>query len=284
MRAASCHGGDSLVTIRTARQPSLTCSGGRERETSVEVWWRAVLKYPATWFAFLAVIVVEWLFVTLLDPPPVFTLIALILGAVVIVIWPLTMSVTGTLSRLQFEVVKPEPIDPAELQALTAELEQLEDPRPLQQLHAVQQKYDNLLAILEQRLDPGELTFARYVGSTQQVHQAALDNLHEVAVAMRSISAIDIPYIDARLRVLGEAGTEAARREREAMSDRRQLAIAQQEKISNLLAQNDSGMTAIDRASTALADAPIGRKPENADAAMVALEELAERASKYASD
>jgi hypothetical protein len=41
-------------------------------------------------------------------------------------------------------------------------------------------------------------------------------------------------------------------------------------------------MTAMDRTATALADAPIGRAPADAEAAMEALEELAQRAMKYA--
>ena len=248
----------------------------------MEAWWRAVLKYPATWLAFLAVIVVEWLFISVLDPPSLFTLIALILGGVTIVVWPLTMTVTGTLARLQFEVPKLEEIDPLELQRLAQELGELEDARPLQQLKAVQQKRDNLSAVLERRLDAGELTYARYMTTTQQVYRAALDNLHEVAVAMRSISAIDDDYIETRLRELDGLEDEAATRERDTLTGRRQLATTQEKKISELLAQNESGMTVIDRTSTALADAPIGRTPENAEAAMAALEELAERASKYA--
>ena len=248
----------------------------------MEAWWRAVLKYPATWLAFLAVIVIEWLFISVLDPPSLFTLIALILGGVTIAVWPLTMTVTGTLARLQFEVPKLEEIDPLEFQRLVEELGELEDARPLQQLKAVQQKRDNLSAVLERRLDAGELTFARYMTTTQQVYRAALDNLHEVAVAMRSISAIDDDYIETRLRELEGLEDEAATRERDTLRGRRQLATTQEKKISELLAQNESGMTVIDRTSTALADAPIGRTPENAEAAMAALEELAERASKYA--
>jgi hypothetical protein len=38
----------------------------------------------------------------------------------------------------------------------------------------------------------------------------------------------------------------------------------------------------MDRTATALGDAPIGRTPADAEAAMTALEDLAERAVKYA--
>jgi len=49
-----------------------------------------------------------------------------------------------------------------------------------------------------------------------------------------------------------------------------------------LLAQNESALTALDRTTTALADVPIGRKPEDADAAMAELEALADRTGDYA--
>jgi hypothetical protein len=60
------------------------------------------------------------------------------------------------------------------------------------------------------------------------------------------------------------------------------MRTTQRRRIAQLLAQNESALTALDRTTTALADVPIGKKPEDADAAMAALEELADRASKYA--
>ena len=60
------------------------------------------------------------------------------------------------------------------------------------------------------------------------------------------------------------------------------MRTSQRRRIAQLLAQNESALTALDRTTTALADVPIGKKPEDADAAMAALEELADRAVKYA--
>ena len=56
----------------------------------------------------------------------------------------------------------------------------------------------------------------------------------------------------------------------------------QRRRIAQFLAQNEAAMTSLDRTTTALADVPIGKRPEDTDAAMAALEELADRASKYA--
>lgn len=247
-------------------------------------WWKAVGSYPATWFAIAAVILVEWAIFSWFQPGPILTVLLIALGVVAIVAWPIAMSATGTLTRLQFAVPKLTEVDPTALAELEAELGELEDPRPARQLQAVQEKRDNLAEVLERRLDAGELTYARYLTTAQQVYIAALDNLHEVAVAERSISAIDDAYIARRIKKLDQqnAHGEAAEKERKSLVDRRALRDTQNARITDMLGQNEAAMTALDRTATALADAPIGRTPEDAEAAMVALEELAQRAGKYA--
>ncbi len=250
----------------------------------MQAWWRAVARYPATWIAILVVVLIEWAFFALLDPPPLLAIIAIVLGIIAVLTWPVVMSATGTLSRLQFEVPRIEEVSTDERKALEAELSALTDPRPLKQLEAVTQKRDNLAAILLRRMDAGEMTYARYLATTEQVYRATLDNLHEVAIAVKSISAIDDEYIDGRLGELGSADSEAAARERESLTGRRNLGVRQRARIAELLAQNEAGMTAIDETAGALADAPIGRTPEDAEAAMEALTELAERAGRYVAE
>lgn len=250
----------------------------------MKTWWRAVAGYPPTWAAIAAVIGATWAIIALLQPPAFMTWILLGLAAGAIAAWPITMSATGTLARLQFTIPALTTSDTEELEKLTEELASLEDPRPAGQLRSIQQKRDNLAEVLVRRLDAGELTYARYLTTAHQVYEASLDNLHEVAVGLRSISAIDEGYIDNRLDDLTAAGQsgDATDRERESLEGRRQLRRGQERKIADLLAQNESAMTLLDRTATAMADAPIGRTPEDAEAAMAALEELAERASKYA--
>jgi len=254
----------------------------QDRGVAMKTWWRAVAGYPATWLAIAAVVVGVWIILALLQPPPFMTIILLALAAVAIIVWPITMSATGTLARLQFEIPKLPEVDPEEMAQLEQELGELADSRPAYQLTAIQEKRDNLVEVLNRRLEAGELTYARYLSTAQQVYLAALDNLHEVAVALRSISAIDDEYIDRRLVELTEQSGDSADGERKSLEDRRALRVKQEQRVTDLLAQNESAMTLIDTTATALADAPIGRTPQDAEAAMVALQELAERASKYA--
>ncbi len=125
---------------------------------------------------------------------------------------------------------------------------------------------------------------ARYLATAQQVYASALDNLHEVAVASESIRTIDEQYIQRRLAELrdDDADEAAAGRERDTLERRLELRDTQRRKIARLMAQNESALTALNRTTTALADVPIGKRPEDADAAMAALDELADRASQYA--
>jgi hypothetical protein len=247
-------------------------------------WWRAVISYPPTWIAALVLGVTVWAIVSLLDPPGFLVGVLVGLAFVAIVTWPLTMSATGTLADLQFAIPRVEEVDPAELEALEAELAVLPDSQPAEQLVALQQKHRSLVNVLERRLDAGELTYSRYLATSQQVFNSALHNLHEVAVSYESISSIDEGYIERRLAELAvdDSDDEAVRRERATLASRREMRTGQRRRIAQLLAQNESALTALNRTTTALAEVPIGKRPEDADAAMAALEELADRAGDYA--
>ena len=247
-------------------------------------WSRSVVSYPPTWIAAVLLGATVWLVLTIIDPSGVFVAILIVLALLAIIAWPFTMSASGTLAKLQFEIPRVEDVDQEEIAALRAQLEPLDDSQPTEQLDALLQKRQSLISVLQRRLDAGELTYARYLSTSQQVFSSALGNLHEVAVANESISTINETYIDRRLAELtdDDSDVESAERERATLERRREMRTSQRRRIAQLLAQNESALTALDRTTTALADVPIGKKPEDADAAMAALEELADRAVKYA--
>lgn len=247
-------------------------------------WGRAVAKYPPTWIVAVIVGITVWLFLEVLDPPAALVVVLVVLAILAVVAWPFTMSATGTLAKLQFEVPRVEAVDPVEVAELRARLAALTDTQPVEQLDALLQKRQSLIGVLQRRLDAGEMTYARYLATSQQVFNSAFDNLQEIAVASDSISTIDEAYIDRRLAELADDDSDAAsaERERATLTRRRELRTSQRRRIAQFLAQNESALTALDRTATALADVPIGKKPEDAEAAMAALEELAARTADYA--
>lgn len=249
-----------------------------------QTWWKAVLAYPPTWAAgaFLSVLTVG--FVAVLDPGAFMTVGLLVVVAVAAAGWPLAMSVTGELSKRQFATQDTSAADATKTAELAAELRGLSDSQPKEQLVALVRKREALLKILDRRLDRGELTYTRYASTAQQVFDSALHNLHEVVVAHDSVTSIDANYINRRLAELDRDGvdSESVQRERETLAQRAQLREVQVARIGRLLAQNEAALTTLDRTTSALADVPVGQRPEEADDAMAALDELADRARMYA--
>lgn len=239
-----------------------------------------MLTYPPTWAAGALLAVLAAGFVVTFEPP------TLMIGALIVVVvlaavgWPLVMSMTGTLSGRQFAVHEAETDDRMATASLATELSGIADSQPLEQLIALGQKRAALIKVLDRRLDRSELTYSRYVSTSEQVYRSALDNLREVAVAIDSLGSIDTGYIKRRIAELDRAGgdTESAQRERDSLAQRTQLRDDQMARIERLLAQNEAALTTLDRTTSALADVPVGQRPEDADAAMAALADLADRA------
>ena len=247
-------------------------------------WWKAVLTYPPTWAAGGLLATVGIAFVSYADPPSSMTIAAIVVAGLAAAAWPLAMSATGVLAARQFAVADPDDVDSETMAALAAELKALDDSQPFEQLVALGQKRTALRKVLDRRLDPNELTYARYLSTTGQVYRSALDNLHEVAVAHDSADSIDAGYIERRIAELDRDGaeTDAARRERETLAQRAALRDDQLARISRLLAQNEAALTTLDRTTSALAEVPVGQRPEEAEDAMAALDDLADRARMYA--
>ncbi|MGB3733889.1 MAG: hypothetical protein WA964_02955 [Ilumatobacter sp.] len=249
-----------------------------------QTWWRAVLTYPPTWAAGTLLAALSAGFVAVLDPGT-----AMVIGTILVVVlavagWPLAMAMTGTLSSRQFAIADPDAPEAAMVASLERELASLDDTQPAEQLVALQQKRAALIKVLDRRLDPSELTYARYKSTSQQVYRSALDNLHEVAVANDSLSSIDTGYIQRRITELDAeaSNSDSSQRERETLAQRAQLRDDQVARIGRLLAQNEAALTTLDRTTGALADVPVGQRPEEADEAMAALADLADRARMLA--
>ena len=242
-----------------------------------------MLTYPPTWAAGALLAVLAVAFVAAFDPPASMMAAMTVVVALAALGWPVAMSATGTLSSLQFSVEDADDADRAATAALAAELSAMDDSQPIEQLVALGQKRAALIKVLDRRLDRSELTYSRYVSTSQELYRSALDNLREISVATESLGSIDTGYIKRRIAELDRNGaaSESAQRERESLEQRTSLRDSQMDRIERLLAQNEAAMTTLDRTTSSLAEVPVGSRPEDADDAMAALDDLAARARMF---
>ena len=95
-------------------------------------WWQAMMSYPATWVVVTFVVAAVAAILVLLEPPGFMIAVLFGLAAVSLAAWPLALTVTGTLNRLQFSLPRITEVDEEEMAKLVEELEELEDPAPHQ--------------------------------------------------------------------------------------------------------------------------------------------------------
>ena len=172
------------------------------------------------------------------------------------------------------------------LENLEDDLDRFGSTQGVEQLQMLGKKMDNLTEVLKRRFKASELTYGRYLGTAEQVYLSAVDNLRDVAVALMSVSTIEPRKIDKRLNELEEIAEPSDEQAREiaALQQRRLLLDQQLSRVENLVAQNESAMTALDNTATALANVKTeeGSASMDAEAAMGELSILAKRAGKYA--
>lgn len=173
------------------------------------------------------------------------------------------------------------------LARLRSEFEQLKFSPGLAQVDGLQQKYRAFETVLRRKFNPAEMTFTRYLGITEQVFLAGLDNLSRIADTLHGLSAIDVRSVEQRLSHLAGDGieSEAQDRETEALKERLTLLERQRGRIDAWLAENERAMTQIDHAMAAIADLDTsqGHAELDIETAMQELHTLAERAPAYSS-
>ena len=84
-------------------------------------WWQAMMSYPATWAVIALVVAAVATILVLLEPTGFMVPVLFVLAAVALVAWPLTLTVTGTLNRLQFSLPRLTEVDAEEMEKLLNE-------------------------------------------------------------------------------------------------------------------------------------------------------------------
>jgi hypothetical protein len=248
-----------------------------------------LLNYPPTWLVVLTLCGLEWAFISWFRPPLSVVLISLGVTCGLLVAWPVILLRSKAFLKVLYDLPDSLKSDRREkFQTLESDLEDVRSAQGLEQLRLLRDKLETLSEVLKRRMNAGELTYGRYLNTAEQVFLAAMDNLHEIAVALTSVRTIDSDYIESRLSKMSDGDERGGERHREieTLTERRTLLEQQMQKVSELFAQNEAAMTALDNTATALADVRTGKghASMDAEAAMAELEKLAERAGKYSAD
>lgn len=173
----------------------------------------------------------------------------------------------------------------AGIQTLERDLAEVGSTQGLNQLDRLRGKYTAFEQLLRRKLNPDELTYSRYLGITEQVFLAGLDNLKRVADTSKGMSAIDENHVLGRieqLRTLAQPSVMEAR-EIEALETRLALFHRQAERTQDWLSQNEAAMTQIDQIMAAIVEMDTSEPHATMDmeSAMQELRRLAERAQSY---
>lgn len=153
------------------------------------------------------------------------------------------------------------------------------------QLERLRAKYRAFEELLRRKLDPNEMTFRRYLGMTEQVFLAGLDNLKRVSDTLKGTSAIDEAHVQNRLRELDALDTldESQQLEHSTLKARLELLDSQRARVQGWLSENEAAMTQMDNVMAAIAamDTAQAHAVMGMESAMQELEVLAARAGSY---
>ena len=118
----------------------------------------------------------------------------------------------------------------------------------LLQLNQLQSKYLNAKKILNQQLNPNELTYSRYYSLIEPIYTSALDNLENIALASQSMRQIDVEAIQLRLSQSINKNSS----EYQSLQQRLTLHQQQSQRINDYLQRNQYALTALDQATVQL--------------------------------
>lgn len=153
------------------------------------------------------------------------------------------------------------------------------------QFEMAQQRYQNLLELLDRKFESHELAYGRYVATTEQVYLSVVDNLQQVVDTLKSIATVNPAYIIKRLTTLKglKQPSAADTKELETLRQRQLLRNQQLERVNELLTHNEEAMTVLDKTATAIAriSTTAGMAKHSIEEAMADLVSLAERAQAY---
>ena len=165
---------------------------------------------------------------------------------------------------------------------LRDDLATLDDPRGKRQLENLTAKFELVSKRLQERFNPGETTFIRYVATAEQVYLGALDNLRAV---VESCEALGTMKREELVRLRDGLADEGKAADADVIDERVQMYDRYQKRIQDALGDNEAALTRLSQVLEALMNLNTGHglAREPLDRAMEQLALLAQRANEYES-
>jgi hypothetical protein len=138
------------------------------------------------------------------------------------------------------------------------------------------QKNDVLQTLLEAKLSSGELTFARFMGTAEQLYLSVLDNVRRIVDLLRSIESIDTARINDLLDELKSSKTLSKDEEkvRVALETQKTLYQGQIEDIHKYLRENEEVLAMLDTNSATVAKMETSQSREATTSLESAMEDM----------
>ncbi len=153
------------------------------------------------------------------------------------------------------------------------------------QLAAIELRFQEFSLSLGRKLSPRELTHVRYARAAENLFEAVLSNLRVTASLLASMKAIGIEGLREKISGLESDSDGSTRAEAKINTLRERVAVwrSQGEKIDDLVAKNESALTAFDKLNASLAETNLheGRAQGSFEHALEEIESLSDRFSDY---
>jgi hypothetical protein len=130
-------------------------------------------------------------------------------------------------------------------------------PTAKKQLNDFRHKFDTYVDVLDDRFNPTELTFVRYMSVAEQVYLSALDNLQNAVTSSKVLQTTDIKELKQRLTKLGESVNDEL--ERAALNERVSAFESTQKEIAELIVLNEQALATLDSVSAAVARTKVSK-------------------------
>lgn len=155
---------------------------------------------------------------------------------------------------------------------LNIEIDEQTLPRARAQLTDFKNKFATFVDVLDDRFNPGELTFIRYMSVAEQVYLSGLDNLRNAVISSKAIRSSDPDSLRDRLTKLGTSPNDEI--ERAALRERIKNYEDTAKKCSDLIVFNERALATLDSVTQKIARTQIAKGMADSDTES-AVEELA---------